>query len=182
MQDHKYLIWSSEPDYEQYREDLERDMPDESEDARREAMYDMNNDDLRFIREELSHRYDGGILVIADLDLWDGHRSGYREIPSGQLSECFQPSRDTLDIQWYVDEAGDLRCDDCHHDGTNHYLYRAWKDGVSETQKDRLRMKVYNGDFSRSDITRVTGRLGDEIGRVYGWTFPSHQREKALER
>ena len=81
---------------------------------------------------------------------------------------------------WFVDRQGDLRCDDIHHDGTNHYLYRVWRDDVTESQKDRLKARIYDGIATRSDITRVTRRLGDEIGKVYGWTFPT--RQPAYER
>lgn len=82
---------------------------------------------------------------------------------------------------WYVDRLGDLRCDAVHHDGTNHYLYRAYKENASEAQIDRLKEKLYSGTATRADVTRVTKRLGDEIGRVYGWRFPP-VREAARER
>ena len=77
------------------------------------------------------------------------------------------------DCTWYVDGRGDLRCDAVHHDGTNHYLYRVYKDGASEAQISRLKEKLSTETATRADVTRVTKRLGDEIGRVYGWRFPS---------
>ena len=55
---------------------------------------------------------------------------------------------------WYVDRLGDLRCDAVHHDGTNHYLYRAYKENVSEAQIDRLKEKLYSGTATRADVTR----------------------------
>lgn len=180
MNKEDHLIWTSDPDYEDWQEELEADMPDASEKERKEFMYAANSDTLQFEREELSHQYPQEILVIADLGLWNGRRMAYKEIESGKLSDCFEPSRDTLNIRWYVDRNGDLRCDDSHHDGTNHYLYRVWKDGISENQKENLREKIYNGVATRYDITRATERLGDEIGRVYGWTFPT--RHPARER
>ena len=61
------------------------------------------------------------------------------------------------------------------------YLYRVWKDNISEAQKDNLRLKLYRGEFSRADVTRCTKRLGDEIGKVYGWTFPE-RKERSYER
>lgn len=85
------------------------------------------------------------------------------------------------DCTWYVDGRGDLRCDAVHHDGTNHYLYRVYKDGASEAQISRLKEKLSTETATRADVTRVTKRLGDEIGRVYGWRFPSI-REAAKER
>ena len=52
------------------------------------------------------------------------------------------------------------------------------KDGVSETQMDNLKDKIYRGVATRTDITRITRRLGDDIGRVYGWTFPQRKSTK----
>mgnify|MGYP000754919315 FL=1 len=76
---------------------------------------------------------------------------------------------------WYVDKNGDFRCDAIHHDGTNHYLYRAYKDSVSDTQIENLKEKLYRGIATRADITRVTRRLGDEIAHVYGFPIPRRQ-------
>ena len=75
-----------------------------------------------------------------------------------------------------------MRCDAIHHDGTNHYLYRTYKDGVTEAQKDRLKEKIYDGTATRADITRVTRRLGDDIGRVYGWDFPQQRKQPDMAR
>ena len=176
------MIWTSAPDYEDWREEMEELFPDSSEQERYESMLEVNWDRLQFDREDLAHQYPEEILVIADLGLWDGRHSAYKEIESGNLMDCFEPSRDTLDICWYVDRHADLRCDDSHHDGTNHYLYRVWKDGIDEDQKDELREKIYRGQFSQSDIKRLTDRLGDEIGKVYGWTFPEKTVHRSYER
>jgi hypothetical protein len=53
---------------------------------------------------------------------------------------------------------------------------------VSEAQKDRLKEKIYHGTATRADIVRVTKRLGDEIGKVYGWSFPTYQRNRGEAR
>jgi hypothetical protein len=47
---------------------------------------------------------------------------------------------------------------------------------------ERLKDLVYHGRATRWDIERVTERLGDKIGEVYGWAFPKVQRETAYER
>lgn len=83
---------------------------------------------------------------------------------------------------WYVDKLGDLHCDAIHHDGTNHLLYRAYKPGTTEAQRDRLKEKIYDGTATRADITRVTQRLGDAIGKVYGWDFPQPGRLRGEAR
>lgn len=89
---------------------------------------------------------------------------------------------DTDYSTWYVDKNGDLRCTAIHHDGTNYYLYRTYKDGVSDEQIENFKWKIYNGKATRADITRITRRLGDEIGKVYGWEFPNYNFEKARAR
>lgn len=74
-----------------------------------------------------------------------------------------------------IKQDADLRADATHHDGTNHYLYRVFKDGVSETQMENLRDKIYHGKATRADITRLTRRLGDEIAAVYGFDIPKQR-------
>ena len=47
---------------------------------------------------------------------------------------------------------------------------------MRESQIDLLKEKLYYGTATRADITRITRRLGDEIGKVYGWDFPQRGR------
>ena len=140
------------------------------EDELYRIMCETNAEYLSDERVNLNIQLSQPILVIADLGLWNGRRMGYKEIPSGNIRDCLSGGYDYT--TWYVDKKGDFRCDDIHHDGTNHYLYRVYKDGVSEYQKDRLKKKLYEGTATRADVTRITRRLGDEIGKVYGWDFP----------
>ena len=83
---------------------------------------------------------------------------------------------------WYVDRLGDLRCDAIHHDGTNFYLYRVYKDSASPSQIELLKEKLYRGIATRADITRVTRRLGDDIAKVYGFSIPRQRQAVAMER
>ena len=52
----------------------------------------------------------------------------------------------------------------------------------SDDHMERLKEKLYDGSATRSDITRITQRLGDAIGKVYGWSFPSPGRSQDLSR
>ena len=128
-------------------------------------------------RANLNIQLDQPILIIADLGLWTGRHMGYKEIASGNIRDCLYSDRDIDYSTWYVDRLGDLRCDAIHHDGTNHLLYRTYKPGVTESQIDLLKEKLYYGTATRADITRITRRLGDEIGKVYGWDFPQRGRQ-----
>lgn len=181
MTDTDHLIWSNYSlDYDDWKDDLEAEYPELSEDERQERMYEINGDYLDDERVNLNIQLSRPILIIADLERWNGRFSGYKEIASGNIRDCLYS--DTDYSTWYVDKLGDMRCDAIHHDGTNRYLYRTYKDGVSEEQIDRLKEKIYSGVATRADITHVTERLGDEIGKVYGWDFPTRQPKKEYER
>lgn len=181
MMDEKHIIWSNyHLDYADWKEDLEAEYPDLSEEERISLMYEINGEYLDDERINLNIQLSQPILVVADLGLWYGRRTGYREIQSGNIRDCLYSEMDYA--TWYVDRRGDLRCDAIHHDGTNHYLYRVYKDDARESQIDLLKEKLYNGTATRADITRVTRRLGDEIARVYGFSIPRQRQVAALAR
>lgn len=181
MTEPKHIIWSNcHLDYDDWKDDLAAEFPDMSESQRIQMMYDRNNDYWDDERANLNIQLFAPILVIADIGRWDGRYSGYSEIKSGNIQDCLYSSSDYA--TWYVDRLGDLRCDAIHHGGTNHYLYRVYKSGVTEMQIERLKGKLYDGTATRIDITRITKRLGDAIGKVYGWSFPSPVRSQERSR
>ena len=47
--------------------------------------------------------------------------------------------------------------------------------------KLKLQNKLYDGTFTRADITRITRRLGDEIAMVYGFSIP-RMNQRAMSR
>ena len=150
-----------------------------SEEERIDLMHKINSDYLDDERINLNIKLSTPIMVCADLGLWNGRKSGCRMIESGNIKDCLYSSCDFN--EWFVDERGDFRCTAVHHDGTNHYLYRAVKETTTEAQVERLKEKLYYGIATRSDITRITRRLGDDIANVYGFSIPK-PRNKTLER
>lgn len=163
------LIWSNYSlDLDDWREDLLAENPDASEEELYRMMEEINYGYLDDERVNLNIQLPAAILVIADIGRWNGRFSGYAEIRSGNIRDCLYSNMDYA--TWYVDRRGDLCCDAIHHDGTNHYLYRTYKPGVTEAQIERLKDKIYEGSATRADITRITRRLGDHIGKVYGWS------------
>ena len=175
MKDGRHIIWSNDIDYDDWREDLEEQYPDLTEAERMELMYELNGDYLDDERSNLDIQLSRPILVVGDLGLWNGRRMGYKEIPSGNIRDCLYNERDIDYSTWYVDKNGDLRADAIHHDGTNHYLYRVFKRGVTDAQIENLQDKIYCRRATRTDITRVTQRLGDSIAAVYGFRIPKQR-------
>ena len=174
----RHIVWSDQnldiedwrEAYKEYLEANELDLDPDDEQAIYEWMVETNEEYLSDERMNLDIQLSQPIIVIGDLGRWNGRVMGYKMIDSGNIKDCLYS--DTDYTEWYVDRYGDLRADAVHHDGTNHYLYRVFKEGVTDSQIERLQDKIYMGKATRADITRVTKRLGDEIGRVYGWDFP----------
>ena len=168
----RHIIWSNQnldvddwrEDYKEFLEANELDDNPNDEQALHEWMEETNYDYLSDERVNLNVQLSQPIIVIGDIGRWNGRVMGYKDIPSGNIRDCL-----------YADKYGDLRAEATHHDGTNHYLYRVFKDGVSETQMENLRDKIYHGKATRDDITRLTRRLGDEIAAVYGFDIPKQR-------
>ena len=164
----KHLIWTNY-ELEENRKWIEEEYPEMEEDEQEKLLQEMIADNLDADRDNLNILVSGEILAIADLGLWYGRRTGYKEITSRRISDCLYSDRDTDYATWWVDGRGDLCAEFIHHDGTNYVTYREWKEGVSETQKENLKAKLMRDEATRKDITRLTRKLGDRIAAVYGW-------------
>lgn len=139
-QNDRHIIWSDiSLDLDDWRESLEELYPGYSDDELYDIMVKSNAENLYDERVNLNIQLSQPIIVIGDLGRWNGRVSGYKMIDSGNIKDCLYS--DTDYTEWYVDKYGDLRADAVHHDGTNHYLYRVFKDGVTDTQIENLKIK-----------------------------------------
>ena len=166
----QHIIWTND-DFdalEEIKKDIMEDNPELTEEQALRCAYETRDEYLEDEKQNLNIEVGDEIIIIADLGLWDGRRMGYKLIHSTNIRDCLSGTCGDY-VTWYVDTLGDLRCDDIHHDGTNHYLYRAWKDGVSYAQRELLMQKIYCGIATRKDITRLTRKLGTYVADVYGW-------------
>ncbi|MEG1926654.1 MAG: hypothetical protein RR415_13010 [Ruthenibacterium sp.] len=164
----RHVIWGNmNLDLDDWRDDLLNEYPELDDDKLYEKMVDVNAERLDDERLNLDIQLPQSIILIADIGRWNGRFSGYKVIESGNIRDCLYSDTDMS--EWYVDELGDLRADCVHHDGHNHYLYRAFRDDVSDAQVEHFKDKIYSGNVTRADITRVTRRIGDVIANVYGF-------------
>ena len=165
----KHVIWSNiNLNLDDWRDDLLEENPDLSEEGLYEEMCRVNSDYLDDERCNLNIRLPERIILIADLGRWDGHHDACK-IVGNNISLCLH-TEELCKSEWYVDAHGDLRATINHHDGTNTYLYRQFRVGTSEEQRENFMFKIISGKATRADINRYTIRLGDYIARVYGWT------------
>lgn len=119
------------------------------------------------------------IVAIADLGLWNGRRQAYKVFKTGCVGDVLTSSCDY--VTWFVDETGEFRCDETHHDGVNHIRYRTWKKNASARQKDLLLEKIYRGQATEDDIRKATKRVGPWVCDVYGWKVGRARRKCCKE-
>lgn len=173
----RHIIWGDMSlNFEDWKDDLAEQYPELSEEELYQKMYELNAEYLSDERVNLDIQLSQPIIAIGDIGRWNGRVMGYKMIDSGNIKDCLYSDTDCT--EWYVDKFGDLCADAVHHDGTNHYLYRVFKDTATDTQRDNLLSKIYDGKATRADITRVTRRLGDEIAAVYGFHIPKQRASK----
>lgn len=101
------LIWTDYyDDFEDWKESTDEEYLSLPEDRLREIFYEANADNLDDERCNLDIQLSAPILVIGDLGLWNGRRTGYKEINSGNVRDCLYS--DTDYTTWYVDKNGEV--------------------------------------------------------------------------
>ncbi|MBQ6936796.1 MAG: hypothetical protein IJN49_09645 [Clostridia bacterium] len=176
------VIWGNlNLDFEEGIKFARENYPDEPEDRLLQRYIEENDEMLEAERIHLDIQYNQPIIIIGDLGLWNGRAHGYKDIPSGNIKDCLYSDTDMT--EWFLDEKGDLRAEAAHHDGTNYYLYRVFKDNVTEEQIEDFKDKIYHGTLTEKDIDKYTHRLGDDIAGVYGIELPDIKKsiKKQLE-
>ena len=171
MKKNDRLIWSSEPNIEAICKHFEIDFTSLSESEKECLALELNGEMLNDIRDNLDIWLDRPILAIAQYGMWGRTKTGVCEIGSNSIKDCLYSNDDK--VTWFLDSQGDLRCDGEHEVGTNHYLYRTWKEDVTPRQKQMMMQRVIEGKPVERDIANITRSLGKEICRQYGWTHPA---------
>lgn len=177
MSGKKHIIWSDldldvddwRDAYAEFIEDNGYDEDPDDEYAIYQFMVETNSFYLDDERMNLNIEVSQPIVAIADLGLWNGRFSGYKELNSHNIKDCLDTFDSCVYHEWYVDEHGDLRCKAVHHDGTNYVLYRTYRDNISDEQIEEFLDKIYKGNATEDDVNTVTRSLGNELAKVYGW-------------
>lgn len=109
-----------------------------------------------------------GILVIADLGAWNGRKSGHLNHDLSNVNECLHTYCGGY-LKVYLED--DLIAEEAHHDGTNVYTFRKWRDDVTEEQKDDLRIALWAQEKEKAAdlIAKYTLSLYPEVAKAYGW-------------
>lgn len=154
-----------------YIEDEMELLKEEYPDATEEQLRDWAYDSLRYWYEDEKANLDidlpNDIVIIADLGLWNGRRVGIRTTSHTNIKDilCHQENG-ISEIKIYCDRYN-LKADEYHHDGTNHYTYRM----VRENRDiGRLVDRICRGDkITPQIINYYTESLVGRVNKVYGW-------------
>lgn len=175
----KFDIWNEQINMEDWVDFLLEEFPESTEEEilndpeAYRRVEEMNYEYLSDERANLNINMGSPIIVIADLGLWNGRQPAYKIIESGNIADCFYSlCRGNSSCHWYIDTRGDLCCDESHHDGVNHYRYRAvipCKSGGTQRRIDNMGDKIMTKVFTREYESHCSKRLGDAIAEVYGW-------------
>lgn len=167
----KNIIWQNYnidlKDYKDFLEEYYLEVT--SEEEKYCIIEELNNFYLEDERARLDILLDDDIIILANIGLWDGRRRGYKELHSNNITDCLQFEKNCEYAEWYVDQYGNFKSTQSHHDGTHYLLYRAWKKGVTEEQKKSVLDGLYNGTISQRTIRRYTEGIGKYIAKVYRW-------------
>ncbi len=173
----KRVVWSNiDLDIKDWREDIRENYPDLPRSEYEDKMIELNDEYFEDEKSNLNTRIGGDLIVIADLGLWNGRRTGYGIIEDAKLSTCLKQMYDYA--EWYVTRDGEFQSRQIHHDGTNYYTYRKIKEGIDEDTLYEFKEKLYEGVATQEDLDRVTDKLGKAVGDVYGWEFPTEQEKQ----
>ena len=102
MSAENHVIWSNyDLDLDDWRDDLQAEYPEKSEDELYALMTEINDGYLDDARANLDLQQPCEIILIADIGRWNGRFPGYQEIKSGNIKDCLHTSMDYA--TFYVD-------------------------------------------------------------------------------
>lgn len=179
----KRVVWNSNPELDSAELDSIRAEMAEQNGVLEETL--SNSEVLEYFLEVLNPMYrrdeesqldivlPGKVIAIADLGLWHGRRNGYR-ILDNDLSCVLQSHVNGMSEICIYGDSYNIRADEVHHDGTNHYLYRML---CPDKDAAPLLEAIYYGkEVSKSLLNRYTRSLYPYVAKIYGWPCRSKQQ------
>lgn len=177
-------IWTSEIDFtnlEKLRKEAEENDDQVTEAMSDDEFIDYLEDQASLWRDDeicnLRIRISNPILVIADLGLWSGRKTGYKLLRGCFVSDILcAASRDSNAYTVYAD-AYNVRAEDSHHDGTNCYLFRELIGPESRCLP--LLDAIYSGKDYTALMRRYSRSILPYVAGVYGWPVAGRRRKAA---
>lgn len=126
-----------------------------------------NREYLEDEKVNLNKTIDTEIIVICDIERWDGRFSCVSRIGHNLRNILDIASSDGEFEVFGID--GNIYGAVGHHDGCNQYTFRKMKKGVSEEDAEEFRHIIRRGYYDKNDIERYTDSIYDDVANIYGW-------------
>ena len=161
----EHIIWSNvNLNVEDWKDFLEEEYPDVTDENEKFRIVSEDNDENLYCERANLNIPCGTIIAIADIGRWNGRRSGYKLIESGNLKDILYSDMDY--VKWYADRYN-VRAEMHDHDGSTYVLYREIRDDVNI---DNLLERLYSGKPVSSRMLRhYTKSIRPYVAKVYGW-------------
>lgn len=162
----KKIIWTNEINMEDWKEFLEEEYPEiKNKNKQYKLVRDCIISNLEDERQNLNIPTNGRILMIADLGLWDGRRSGYKIIDKRNINAILT-NNPNGEVEYYSD-GWNIKGIWKHHDGTDYFEFREIREGK---QINNLTERLYYGfPVNRKMINYYTKSIAPQVNAVYGW-------------
>ena len=166
----KHLIWSSEVDINDWKEDYKDAIANGIITEETDIEDYVNN----YIKDSLENEIvnldiplEGKILVIGDLGLWNGRKSGYKIIEKRNINAILTSNHEG-EIEFFSD-GKNIKAICHHHDGINHYEYREIREEQINNIDYLLNRLYHQLPVTRQMINRYTKSIAPRVNKVYGW-------------
>lgn len=150
---------------------------EENPDASEDAIWAMVNDEIDTEFDSVRTEFgdiEGDFIICGSFGRWDGRRGGFSPYFDTNLGEMLVKLMAGLcdsgsNTHVWVDENGDVRACESHHDGSNSYFLRKVKKGVTREYIENLGENLNAGPRLEEVIGKFTAKAGLPIAKAYGW-------------
>ena len=146
--------------------------PSLSEEDATYMISELKAEDLEMLTDNITKnlKVSNDLIIIADLQFWNGRKSGYKLVSKEHLEDIFASNLLGYDDFLYFVEDNDLKINLYHHDGTHRCQVREFRKNLSDSKKGELLKKIYFNKVTKEDITRYTKSIGRQILKIFGET------------
>lgn len=119
---------------------------------------------LDIVREKLNIELPNSIIAIADLQLYNGNFSGYKEFNTNLSATLYSKFQN---VKWFVDDDNEFRATFIYKDGLKHVLYRMWKPSITDTEKENFINSIFNKQPTKRQLNKYTMPIGKYVIEAY---------------
>lgn len=155
----KFLIWDEHIDPEKWTDFLHEGLSGRELEAEEwQRIQEMNEQYLEDERCNLDKVIGRAVIELCKFQYWNGIEENAFLISSGNMKDIFRRHCQMSMCRWYSD-GNNICCDESHHDGTNHYIYKVIPDSYTGE---------CSTDVSLKTLLRHARSMAPYVAQIYG--------------